>query len=179
MVAAAAVNVICAVDHKKAAKNCERFAKLYRNLAFNTRKRFWEEQGAREAEDGRFYIDLAGGLQLVIYEGKIDGWHFCEESAFEKKLKEAEHRAKVFERMAFEACEERDAAIWAIKREILGCDVCVYVKEEHPECDELDCFCEICKNEECRCRKCDKNQSEFVFDTKKVRELMRKESEKE
>jgi hypothetical protein len=36
---------------------------------------FWKELGAYETEGGKLYIDLEGGLRLVIFEGKIEGWY--------------------------------------------------------------------------------------------------------
>lgn len=32
-------------------------------------------ENSYEAENGRRYIDLEGGLRLVIFEGKIEGWY--------------------------------------------------------------------------------------------------------
>ena len=40
-----------------------------------TKNEFWKELGAYETEGGKLYIDLEGGLRLVIFEGKIEGWY--------------------------------------------------------------------------------------------------------
>ena len=40
-----------------------------------TKNEFWKSQGAYETEGGKLYIDLEGGLRLVIFEGKIEGWY--------------------------------------------------------------------------------------------------------
>lgn len=46
------------------------------------------EVKATEAENNRFYIDLEGGLRLVVFEGKIDGWYFPgEKNPVEEYLK--------------------------------------------------------------------------------------------
>ena len=78
MVVAIAVNIVYAVDHKKAAKDNKRWADHYYGVIVRERKKFWEELGAYPAEkEGYMYIDVPGGLRLVIYEGKIEGWYMA------------------------------------------------------------------------------------------------------
>lgn len=36
---------------------------------------FWKNMGAYETENNKMYLDLEGGLRLVIFEGKIEGWY--------------------------------------------------------------------------------------------------------
>ncbi len=76
MVSVIMVNIICAIDHKKSKESCETWAEVYEKFCFNKKKEFFRELGAYEApEKGKYYIDLKGGLRLVIYDGKIDGWY--------------------------------------------------------------------------------------------------------
>lgn len=107
---------------------------------------------AKEAEDKRKYVELGSGLRLVIKDGRIEGWYFCEKDPFEELLK-AEHRAEAFERMAFELKEERDRLLKIAVRLEEICDNCAY-GEFHEECDEADCDCSACKSEGCICKGC-------------------------
>lgn len=76
MVATIMVNIVCAIDHKKAKKHCEHIGDIYEKLCFEKRKGFWETLGAYPApENGEYYLDLEGALRLIIYEGKIEGWY--------------------------------------------------------------------------------------------------------
>ena len=45
---------------------------------FDSKTKSWKRMGAYEApENGQLYLDLNGGLRLVIYEGKIEGWYMA------------------------------------------------------------------------------------------------------
>lgn len=61
---------------KKAEERCNELWQKYLSLIFETKRQKWLKMGAYEAENGKMYLDLEGGLRLVIFEGKIDGWYF-------------------------------------------------------------------------------------------------------
>ena len=85
-----------------------------------------------------------------------------------------ERRAEVFERMAFEASEERDAALWVIRN---GAAACLYCANRN-ECsvdEELDCLC--CLDGSCPCKECISGGSNFALDKKRVQEETAKEAE--
>lgn len=72
MVSVIMVNIVCAIDHKRAKK---KFENLMRCLLFGHRIGFWKELGAYEAaEKGQLYLDLEG-IRLVIENGEIEGWY--------------------------------------------------------------------------------------------------------
>jgi hypothetical protein len=48
---------------------------IWNEEAIKRMNEFWKSQGAYETEGGKLYIDLEGGLRLVIFEGKIEGWY--------------------------------------------------------------------------------------------------------
>lgn len=76
MVAVIMINIVCAIDHRKAIEKCEVWERIYRRYVFDTDKAFFEELGAYEAPEGkRLYLDLEGGIRLVIFEGEIEGWY--------------------------------------------------------------------------------------------------------
>ena len=76
MVAVIMVNIICAIDHKEAEKDCKKWEEYYYGFVILEKRKFWKELGAYPAEkEGYMYIDVPGGARLVIYEGKIDGWY--------------------------------------------------------------------------------------------------------
>lgn len=75
MVAAMMVNIVCAINHIKSKKFCEKYWRELADCLFEEKTRFWNRLGAYDAENGRMYIDLEGGLRLVIFEGEIDGWY--------------------------------------------------------------------------------------------------------
>lgn len=115
---------------------------------------------AKDGEDGRRYIELEGGLRVVTYKGRIEGWYFCEKDPFEELLK-AEHRAEVFERMAFVLKEERDMLLEISVRCTELCEHCSY-GGFHDGCDECDCDCSVCKDEGCICRHCEDGSCFFA-----------------
>ena len=75
MVAVIMVNIVCAIDHKKAEKESLKRQQTYYGLLLTTKKKFWERLGAYEApEKGQLYLDLEG-IRLVIENGEIEGWY--------------------------------------------------------------------------------------------------------
>lgn len=78
MVATIIINILFAVDHQKAKEQCEKIIDEYLHLIFRHRDYFLEKWGAYPAENGRWYIDLEGGMRIVLYEGKIEGWYKCD-----------------------------------------------------------------------------------------------------
>ena len=75
MVAVIMVNIVCAVNHKKAEMESLKWQHEYYGLILTTKKKFWERLGAYEApEKGQFYLDLEG-IRLVIDNGEIEGWY--------------------------------------------------------------------------------------------------------
>lgn len=75
MVVAIAVNIVCAVDHKKAAKDCKKREIIYYDFVIRSKKKFWKHMGAYEApEENKLYLDLEG-IRLVIDNGELDGWY--------------------------------------------------------------------------------------------------------
>ena len=136
MVAVIMVNIVCAINHKKAEKDAKKWEEIYYGFVVRGKKRFWEHMGAYEApENGQLFLDLSGGLRLVIYEGKIEGWYMLSGPEDPE-----EHRAEVFERMAFEASEERDAALWMIRNVADSCFFCANRNECSVD-EEPGCLC--------------------------------------
>lgn len=170
MVAAIIYCAFSAHCSKEAEKEAIKLIHEYHHLIFEAGNRFFKHLGAYEApENGQLFLDLPGGLRLVIYEGKIEGWYLL--SGPENP---EEHRAEVFERMAFEASEERDAALWMIRN---AADVCRYCANRN-ECsvdEEPDCLC--CLDGSCPCKECISGGSNFALDKKRVQEEMAKEAE--
>ena len=75
MVAVIMVNIVCAIDHKKAEKDCKKWEAIYYDFVIRNKKKFWKELGAYEApEKGHLYLDLEG-IRLVIDNGEIEGWY--------------------------------------------------------------------------------------------------------
>ena len=75
MVAVIMVNIVCAVDHKKAKKDCEKWEEYYYGFVILKKRKFWKHMGAYEApEKGQLYLDLEG-IRLVIDNGEIEGWY--------------------------------------------------------------------------------------------------------
>ena len=75
MVAVIMVNIVCAINHKKAKKRIENLIETHRCLLFGHRVGFWKGIGAYEApEKGQLYLDLEG-IRLVIENGEIEGWY--------------------------------------------------------------------------------------------------------
>lgn len=71
-----ALNVRECFKLKKAEERCNELWKKYLSLIFETRRQKWINMGAYEApEKGQLYLDLEGGLRLIIEDGKIDGWY--------------------------------------------------------------------------------------------------------
>ena len=76
MVAAFIVNIISAIYYTKEKRFYEKRHKELIEFLFDSKTKSWKHMGAYEApENGQLYLDLPGGLRLVIYEGKIEGWY--------------------------------------------------------------------------------------------------------
>ena len=76
MVAVIMVNIVCAIDHKRAKNLYKKYYEMYLELIRDWKHKLWKNIGAYEApEKGQLYLDLEGGLRLVIFEGKVDGWY--------------------------------------------------------------------------------------------------------
>lgn len=94
-----------------------------------------------------------------------------------KEFNLMEHREETFERMAFEAGEERDLFKFIFTHHFEPCDVCVNRKNAENDDCEMDCnICGVCN---CPCKNCwisgaDEN---FVLDAEFVKEKIRKEKE--
>ena len=92
-----------------------------------------------------------------------------------KEFNLMEHQEETFERMAFEAGEERDLLKYVFTHHFEPCDVCVY---RNRECD-CENNCDVCGEINCPCKNCwisgaDEN---FVLDAEFVKEKIRKEKE--
>ena len=75
MVAVIMVNIVCAVDHKKAEMESLKWQHIYYDLILTTKKKFWERLGAYEAPEGnKLYLDL-NGIRLVVDNGELEGWY--------------------------------------------------------------------------------------------------------
>lgn len=86
-----------------------------------------------------------------------------------------ENIEETFERMAFEAGEERDLLKYVFTHHFEPCDVCVY---RNRECDcENDC--DVCGEINCPCKNCwiSGSNENFVLDAEFVKEKIRKEKE--
>lgn len=78
MVEAFIVNIISANYCTKAKRLYEKRHKELIDFLFDSRTKSWKRKGAYEApEHEQLYLDLEGGLRLVIYEGKIEGWYMA------------------------------------------------------------------------------------------------------
>ena len=92
-----------------------------------------------------------------------------------KEFNLMEHQEETFERMAFEAGEERDLLKYVFIHHFEPCDVCVHRKND---CDDECDFCNECK---CPCKNCwiggaDEN---FVLDAELIKSEIRKGEENE
>lgn len=75
MVAAIMLNIVCAIDHKREQRRCERRHKQLIDWLFGSRTAHWKRLGAYEAAEGnKLYLDL-NGIRLVIDNGEIEGWY--------------------------------------------------------------------------------------------------------
>lgn len=135
-----AVNAVCELALSE--EEAEEFAEAIENLP-----------GVEvvPVEDGRYI--RAGEVSAIVEDGKPVGFYRPdgpEES-------EAEHRAEVFERMAFKLGEELDAAKKFIKNALVlvPCGACLY-KDETSDSEH--------------CKDCTKRNSNFVFSAEKARE---------
>ena len=135
-----AVNAVCELALSE--EEAEEFAEAIENLP-----------GVEvvPVEDGRYI--KAGEVSAIVEDGKPVGFYRPdgpEES-------EAEHRAEVFERMAFKLGEELDAAKKYIEKNIYvgSCGACIYKDE--------DSNGKHCKN-------CTGRNSHFIFSAEKARE---------
>lgn len=75
---ACAFNTHAYFKNKKLYKKTNELASRYLRLAIGKKRELFKELGAYPAENGRWYIDLEGGIRLVIFEGKIEGWYKCD-----------------------------------------------------------------------------------------------------
>lgn len=101
----------------------------------------------------------------------------AEEPATLEALEKAWHEEKAFERMAFEAAEERDLIKFAFCGGYDTCNICTNA-EENENCEESDCDCSRCGYLNCVCKKCIENgNSEFILDVEKAKYLREKEKE--
>lgn len=65
----------CWVKLGQEADRANEIFEQYSKLVIGGKKAFWKSLGAYETENGRMYLDLEGGLRLVVFEGKIEGWY--------------------------------------------------------------------------------------------------------
>lgn len=120
-----------------------------------------------KAENDEWYIELEGGLRIVVSHGKIDGYYFTS-----GPISKEEKMAEAFERIAFEAAKERDAIKYAFCKGYDTCDICLN-NYEGENCEESDCDCGRYGYANCVCKSCIENQnSEFVIDMKKAKKLL-------
>ena len=106
-----------------------------------------------------------GEINIVFEDGKYAGWYKGEGA--EKNM------AETFERMAFEAGQERDAAALMIKLMVDPCEVCARNTGWGEYCEQWDGDCEFCGNGKCPCKNCRSN-SNFYFDYEKAKEIKEK-----
>lgn len=75
MVAVIMVNIVCAIDHKRAKNLYKKYYEMYLELIRDWKHKLWKHMGAYEApEKGQLYLDLEG-IRLVIENGEIEGWY--------------------------------------------------------------------------------------------------------
>ncbi len=75
MVAVIMVNIVCAIDHKRAKNLYKKTYKMYLEFIVDWKNKLWKHMGAYEApEKGQLYLDL-NGIRLVIDNGEIEGWY--------------------------------------------------------------------------------------------------------
>ena len=73
---ACAINIWNFRKYRKRHEELYEAKKEYVDILLRGKQALFEQLGAYPAEkEGYMYIDLEGGLRLVIFEGKIDGWH--------------------------------------------------------------------------------------------------------
>ena len=100
-----------------------------------------------------------------------------EEPATLEAFEKAWDEEKTFERIAFEAVEERDLIKFAFRTGYDTCDVCANAAIGE-NCEESDCDCRSCGYENCVCKRCVVNcNNEFILDIEKARSLLEKEKE--
>ena len=75
MVAVIMVNIVFAIDHRRAKNLYKKYYKMYLELIIDWKHILWKHMGAYEApEKGQLYLDLEG-IRLVIENGEIEGWY--------------------------------------------------------------------------------------------------------
>lgn len=73
---ACALNTHAYFKYKKLYEKTSELAHHYLRLIFGKKHKLFKELGAYEAPEGnKLYIDLEGGIRLVIFEGEIEGWY--------------------------------------------------------------------------------------------------------
>ena len=101
-------------------------------------------------------------------------WERSAENAWQRE-RETEHRAEVFERMAFKLQEERELLIWFLRKVCNGtwfcdCDGCANA-EQFGACGDIDKSCAGCEKEgTCPCGTCERG-SNLVFDPERAKKL--------
>ena len=75
MVAVIMVNIVFAIDHRRAKNLYKKYYEMYLELIRDWKYKLWKHMGAYEApEKGKLYLDLEG-IRLVIENGEIEGWY--------------------------------------------------------------------------------------------------------
>ena len=73
---ACAINILTIRRYRKGYEELYERKKEYVDILLRGKQALFEQLGAYPSEkEGYMYIDLEGGLRLVIFEGKIDGWY--------------------------------------------------------------------------------------------------------
>lgn len=77
-VASCIFNIRGCVKNNEYAKHQRETYNEYIQLVLGGKRHLFKELGAYDSEKkGYMYLDLPGGLRLVIFEGKIDGWYMA------------------------------------------------------------------------------------------------------
>ncbi len=76
---ACAFNTHAYFKNKKFYEKTNKLADRYLRLVFGKKRELFKELGAYKAPEGnKLYIDLEGGIRLVIDNGEIEGWYKCD-----------------------------------------------------------------------------------------------------
>ncbi|MBR3953682.1 MAG: hypothetical protein IKJ82_08795 [Oscillospiraceae bacterium] len=160
---------------------CGSFPKVEIKLIEETKFKYGEHPGDTEVEIScseehpERKVSATAPTKERAFETAESMWNELAVFDLRRRAKEAEHRAEVFERMAFKLQEERELLIWFLRKVCNGtwfcdCDGCAN-GEQFGACGDIDKSCRGCEREgTCPCGTCERG-SNLVFDSERAKKL--------